>query len=73
MNTLDYMNEGFRQPSDTKFYTETETDLIHQHTLGISEFVRKHLEEGETKNVYPIYRLRKKEPVFSMLPKIHKR
>ena len=37
LNTLDYINEGLRQLSDTKFYIETSDDLSGQHQTIINQ------------------------------------
>ena len=41
MDTTDYINEGFRQLSDSKFYIETDTDMTHEHALDINGFIQQ--------------------------------
>ena len=75
MNTIDYINKGFRQLSDEKFYIETETDMTHQHSLDINEFIQKLLDEEEIDDNCSNYLHIDKErtSLFYMLPKIYKR
>ena len=75
MNTLDYINEGFRQLSDPKFYIETDTDLTPQHTLDINNFVQQLLDDEEIDDkCHAFLRIDKERTsLFYMLPKIHKR
>ena len=75
LNTLDYINEGLRQLSDTKFYIETTDDLSGQHQTTINQFLKKMNEDTETDDNCLSYVLVKKlrTSQFYMLPKIHKR
>ena len=75
MNTLDYINEGFRQLSDSNFYIETDTDLTSTHTQDINQFVQELLDNEEIDDKCHSFLTIKKErtSLFYMLPKIHKR
>ena len=75
MNTTDYINEGFRQLSDSKFYIETDTDMTHEHALDINGFIQQLLDDGEIDENCSNYLHIDKErtSLFYMLPKIHKR
>ena len=72
---LDYINEGIRQLSDTKFYIETQEDLTHQHTLDINAFLKTMSESKEIddKCYEYLYVSKERTSLFYMLPKIHKK
>ena len=74
-NTLDYINEGLRQLSDTKFYKETDIDRTHLHTEDINHFLKDLFDYGEIdEKCYDFLKVDKERAsLFYMLPKIHKR
>ena len=75
LNTTDYINEGLRQLSDTKFYQETATDLTAQHSLAVTEKIKQMYENKEIDLHCHDYLLHIKgrTSLFYMLPKIHKK
>ena len=75
MNTTDYLREGYRQLSDTKFYTKLE----HDPTEEVAEKVTKTLTQMKQKGLISDKNFEHLNPVnctegrFYMLPKIHKK
>jgi hypothetical protein len=74
-NLEDYINEGYRQLSDTNFYRETKDDLTHLHNDLISKLVDYLENEGEISKKCASY-LKNTNPRTSqlyLLPKVHKK
>ena len=75
MNTADYLREGYRQLSDTKFYIKLE----HDPTEEVAEKVTKTLTQMKQKGLISNKNFEHLNPVnctegrFYMLPKIHKK
>jgi peptide-methionine (R)-S-oxide reductase len=70
----DYIDEGLRQLSDSKFYIETNTDLTHFHNEIVTSLVNYLEEQGEISRKCSRY-LQNSNPRTSelyLLPKVHK-
>ena len=74
-NTSDYILEGVRQLSDTKFYVETDDDLTSQHQQEISHLLNTLVAKDEISEECRNYLdpANTKASRFYLLPKIHKR
>jgi hypothetical protein len=70
----DYINEGYRQLSDSNFYRETKDDLTHFHNELINNLI-DHLEDNKEISKKCGAYLRNEKPRTSqlyLLPKVHK-
>ena len=75
LNREDYIAEGIRQLSDSKFYIQTDTDLSKTHFEEINSVLRRMLDDGEIDDscFYYLNNRNYRTSQFYMLPKIHKR
>ena len=73
-NRDDYITEGLRQLSDSNFYTETDSDLTHNHNELIHSLASKLHEQGQISDKCRNYLCiqKPKTPQLYLLPKIHK-
>lgn len=74
LNSSDYIQEGYRQLNDTKFYRHLNSDPISQHAAFIHERLSQLEQKGEI-TINTLRGLTAKHAVpgrFYMLPKIHK-
>lgn len=74
LNTTDYLQEGYRQLNDTKFYSSLSNDPTKQHAEIIHEQLVRLERQGEiTTNTLRALTAKHAVPGrFYMLPKIHK-
>ena len=75
MNTSDYLNEGYRQLSDEKFYLKVDGDLTQKHNERVEKTVRDILNKNEiTRDTMDfLVHEQPRTAQFYLLPKIHKR
>ena len=75
MNTTDYLREGYRQLSDSKFYTKLGHDCTDQVATNVTQTLTKMREKGliSDKNFEHLNPTNCTEARFYMLPKIHKK
>ena len=75
MNTTDYLREGYRQLSDSKFYTKLGHDCTDQVATNVTKTLTKMREKGliSDKNFEHLNPANCTEARFYMLPKIHKK
>ena len=74
MNRTDYLKEGFRQLSDTKYYTRLENEPTLDFHKEVKNFVQDMWQNTEIDDSVQTYLMRdtQKTPQFYLLPKIHK-
>ena len=74
MNTTDYLREGYRQLSDSKFYTKLGQDCTDQVATNVTKTLTKMREKGliSDKNFEHLNPANCTEARLYMLPKIHK-
>ena len=74
-NTTDYLREGYRQLSDSKFYTKLGHDCTDQVATNVTKTLTKMREKGliSDKNFKHLNPTNCTEAMFYMLPKIHKK
>ena len=74
-NRSDYLNEGFKQLSDDKFYKKTDLDLTKRHNDEIKKFVSKIYREDEIDTSVYLYltEFECRTSRLYLLPKIHKK
>ena len=74
MNRIDYLKEGFRQLTDTKYYTRLENEPTLEYHNEVKNFVQDMWQNTEIDESVQTYLMRdtKKNPQFYLLPKIHK-
>ena len=75
MNTTHYLREGYRQLSDSKFYTKLGHDCTDQVATNVTKTLTKMREKGliSDKNFEHLNPANCTEARFYMLPKIHKK
>ena len=75
MNREDYLAEGYRHLSDTKFYRKKDADLTNDHNAKVKALADRLFDKGEITDRITQYMV-VEEPrtaQFYLLPKIHKR
>jgi len=74
MNRLDYLREGYKQLSDSRFYRYMEEDLTQKHTKEVNDLVEDTYQNDEIDETVKDYLIERniKTARFYMLPKIHK-
>ena len=74
LNRDDYIAEGYKQLSDTKFYNKVDTDLTAHHMQIVQGFVTKMYLDGEIDASVSYYLTDRecKTAKLYLLPKIHK-
>ena len=75
MNTTDYLREGYRQLSDTKFYTKLPNDPTEKIAQNVTKTLKEMRQKGliSEKNFDHLAPDNCTEARFYMLPKIHKK
>ena len=75
MNTTDYLREGYRQLSDTKFYTKLQNDPTEDIANKVRQTLTNMKHKGliSEKNFEHLSPDMYSEAKFYMLPKIHKK
>ena len=74
LNREDYISEGYKQLSDTKFYRKVDTDLTAQHMQTVQSYVNHMYANGEISDQVSYYLTERecKTSKLYLLPKIHK-
>ncbi len=74
MNTDDYIKEGHRQLSDSKFYKKVDRDLSEEHNAKVEELVNDIHNRNEISYDTAVYLVHNQPRTaqFYLLPKIHK-
>jgi hypothetical protein len=74
MNTLDYVREGYRQLSNTDYYTELASDPTPDFNIQVQNLIDKMHYKGfiDDKVYRSLANTAPKTPHFYLLPKIHK-
>ena len=74
IDRVDYLKEGYRQLSDSNFYSHQEHDLTERHMKEVSNRVEDMFQDGEIDVSVKLYLQdgQCKTAGFYLLPKIHK-
>ena len=74
INRSDYLKEGYKQLTDTKFYKHVEEDLSQKHMNEIALRIESMFQDGEIDETVKLYLAGKtcRTARFYLLPKIHK-
>ena len=75
MNTTDYLEEGYSQLSNEKFYRKVDYDLTNEHNEKVGSIVRSmfHKNEISLETAEFLVHEQPRTAQFYLLPKIHKR
>ena len=75
MNTTDYLREGYRQLSDTKYYTKLPNDPTEKVATNVTNTLNQMRQKSllSDKNYEHLAPTNCSEARFYMLPKIHKK